>query len=166
MIALAGIDGDTFHNGPANTPAIAARAHPRPNTAVRTRGNGMPSIATISGSRLPARKMRPYGVRTRNAQSASSVSIVATSTASRYFVINNGPHSNTPDRNGGVLNGLPSAPQKNLMSASISKASANVTTRLSNGSLPYNLRISTTSTTIPTPATSSGARGTAIQPNS
>ena len=59
MTALADIDGDTVHRGAASTPAIAASAQPRPNTAVRTRGRLMPSSSTISGSRLPARRIRP-----------------------------------------------------------------------------------------------------------
>jgi len=59
MIAASAIEGTTLQSGAASTPATPARQVPRPKTAVKTRRRLIPSMLVISGSRLPARMMRP-----------------------------------------------------------------------------------------------------------
>jgi hypothetical protein len=56
---LVPIAGSTPARGDASTPEMAAMATPRPNTAVKTGFRLMPSIRTMSGSRLPARMIVP-----------------------------------------------------------------------------------------------------------
>src|SRR6185437_7538443 len=136
MMAASDIEGTTLQSGAASTPAMPATAVPRPNTAVKTLFRLMPSMLTISGSRLPARMMRPYRVPCRNSQSAARMRIVTTSTNRRYFVTRTGPHTMKPDRKVGGLNGRPAAPQMVRINSSVKSAMPKVMNNPSSGSLP------------------------------
>ena len=55
-------------DGAASTPASPASPVPRPKTSSQTRATSTPSTRTMSGSRAPARMMRPKRVRSRTAR--------------------------------------------------------------------------------------------------
>src|SRR6185312_4354078 len=110
MMALVAIAGVTVQSGAASRPAMPEIAQPSPNTQVSTRGRLMPSSSTISGSREPARRIRPNGVFSRNSQSSSSTTAVVTSTPARYLVISTGPQRKMPAMKGGGLKGWPMPP--------------------------------------------------------
>src|SRR5476649_1012686 len=110
MMALVAIAGVTVQSGAASMPAMPEMAQPSPNTQVSTRGRLMPSRPTISGSREPARRMRPNGVFSRNSQSSRSTVAVVRSTPTRYLVIRIGPQTRKPAMKGGGLKGWPMPP--------------------------------------------------------
>ncbi len=110
MMALVAIAGVTVHSGAASRPATPEIAQPSPNTQVSTAGRLMPSRPTISGSREPARRMRPNGVFSRNSHRANNTAAVMNRTARRYLVIRIGPQIRNPDSSGGGLKGRPRPP--------------------------------------------------------
>src|SRR6516164_3889306 len=59
MLAADDIAGVTVQSGPASTPPAPARKQPSANAPVRTLGKSIPIQPSISGSRLPARKILP-----------------------------------------------------------------------------------------------------------
>ena len=71
--------------GVNTTPAKPASPAPSPNTSRRSRVRLIPNARTISLSWAPALMMAPYGVRSRNSQTATMAMIAKSAAQSLYL---------------------------------------------------------------------------------